>query len=529
MPKPTSPDDHTDRSHRMARPASHFGPAVHETPPVLPEAGPRATWPRAVTLVCGAPVDHALHVRQLGQLALALRARGVERLTLRLDSHLPEHDDRHVFGHLPFEQVTRVTERSGVRRGLGAAGEPIVWWHHDPPPAAVPARLHVRPTFALGPAEGAVARAERAFQVAATRASLRPPGPGPAIRRSELRRIVFHQARFHVGDMLWATPLLDALGRWVPQAHVTVVGPPGAAPLIEGAPGVDRYLAFDERDDAIARTRVLAALDQGGPIDLALLAFARWPTSRWLGDALASRGVGHRINLEYVDPAYDRDGPWSGATHERWCLWNGLPSPRMLLELLGCLGHDRSAVDAIDPTPRLLRSPEVRRACEERLATCGVEAPYAVLAPGGRSSARWPADRFAALGCSLLARRVRTLLIAGAPGERRLLEQVATSIDQPERVLVARDPLPVFVEQLAGATLLVANDSAPIHLATAVGTPTLYFAQQEKLVHAHPGGEGSTVALFDDRANDPRSITVEQARRALARIPSHAAGGPATV
>ncbi len=70
---------------------------------------------------------------------------------------------------------------------------------------------------------------------------------------------------------------------------------------------------------------------------------------------------------------------------------------------------------------------------------------------------------------------------------------------------------------LERARLLVANDSAPIHLAEAAGTPTLYFAQREKLVHSHPAGE-RCLALYDDAGNDPRRITVEQAVHAVREV-----------
>jgi ADP-heptose:LPS heptosyltransferase len=75
---------------------------------------------------------------------------------------------------------------------------------------------------------------------------------------------------------------------------------------------------------------------------------------------------------------------------------------------------------------------------------------------------------------------------------------------------VRRDPLGVLAALLGRAALLVANDSAPIHLAEAAGTPTLYFAHHEKLVHSHPAGERA-LALFDDLANRVVNVSVEQA------------------
>ena len=67
---------------------------------------------------------------------------------------------------------------------------------------------------------------------------------------------------------------------------------------------------------------------------------------------------------------------------------------------------------------------------------------------------------------------------------------------------------------LARARLLISNDSAPVHFAAALGVPTLYFAQREKLVHSHPGSANGW-ALYDDLENDLTHITSDQALGAV--------------
>ena len=82
------------------------------------------------------------------------------------------------------------------------------------------------------------------------------------------------------------------------------------------------------------------------------------------------------------------------------------------------------------------------------------------------------------------------------------------------RIVAATEPLGVLAALLEGTRLLVANDSAPIHLGEAVAAPTLYFAQREKLAHSHPRTRACW-ALWDNMANDPAAITVEQALGAV--------------
>ena len=351
------------------------------------------------------------------------------------------------------------------------------------------------------------------------------PGAPPALPR-ERPAFLVHQARFHVGDTLWLTPLLRAIRRRFPGARTTVVGPPVARELFAGNPHVEEIVPYvpspgREREE---RRRVLESLGApaGRRFDAALFAFARRRESRWLARAVAAAGVPWRINLEYVDPGLDPDIP-AWLTHEGWFAWGTLPSPRMLLHALDpLLGPARAAWTEDDRRVDLYVSAAARRRAGELLAERGISSPFVILAPGGRSSLRWPARSFARLAARLAAEEF-PVLVEGSPGERDLLEAVA-GLAGP-RTVAAADPLDVFAALLERACLLVANDSAPIHLAEATGTPTVYFAQREKLIHSHPAPhpeENRCRALWAAR---PSRITVDQALAAVRELTATPSAG----
>jgi ADP-heptose:LPS heptosyltransferase len=330
-------------------------------------------------------------------------------------------------------------------------------------------------------------------------------------------RFLVHQARFHVGDTLWLTPLLRAIHRFFPGARTTVVGPPVALELLAGNPHVEEIVPYlpspgRERDE---RRRVLGRL-AGTRFDAALFAFARRPESRWLAVAIAKAGVPRRINLEYFDPTLEQAlPPW--LTHESWFVWGAQPSPRMMLHALDPLLEERADWSESDRRVEMYISEDARRQAGQILAERGFgEEPFAILAPGGHSSRRWPARKFARLARRLAGELGLHMLIEGSPGERELLEKVAQQAGE-DRIVAAADPLPVFAALLERARLLVANDSGSIHLAEAAGTPTLYFAQREKLVHSHPAGDLCR-ALWDEVDNRPSRITVRQALAAIQEL-----------
>jgi ADP-heptose:LPS heptosyltransferase len=242
--------------------------------------------------------------------------------------------------------------------------------------------------------------------------------------------------------------------------------------------------------------------------DTALFALARRDKSRWLAEAVAERGVPCRVNLEY--DLGEAPEPTDLFTHEGWFVWGTLASPRLLLHALHpWLGDGAWTADRRVEMPV---SAAERAAADRVLAAAGIgDGPFIILAPAGHSSDRWPPERFGQLAARLAADLGVSVLVEGAPADEPLLRSVAERAGFPghPRVRIGTDPLGVLAALLERARLLVGNDSAPIHVAEAAGTPTLYFAHREKLVHSHPAGEACW-ALYDEKRNRLADISVEQ-------------------
>jgi ADP-heptose:LPS heptosyltransferase len=96
---------------------------------------------------------------------------------------------------------------------------------------------------------------------------------------------------------------------------------------------------------------------------------------------------------------------------------------------------------------------------------------YAVIHPGSvMSTKRWEADRFAAVARSLAGRGL-TIVVTSGPGEESSAGEVARGI--AGSVILLGLTIPQLAELIRGATLYLGNDSGPMHLAAAVGTPTI--------------------------------------------------------
>lgn len=129
----------------------------------------------------------------------------------------------------------------------------------------------------------------------------------------------------------------------------------------------------------------------------------------------------------------------------------------------------------LDP-PRLVPPPPALARARAALAEAGLAgvARPVFLAPGAAFSwtKRWPPERFGRLAAILSARGHSPALVIG-PGEEALAAQAAATAVAGIPVLGA-DLDPVELAALFSlARAVVANDSGPMHLAAAVGTPVV--------------------------------------------------------
>jgi lipopolysaccharide heptosyltransferase II len=100
--------------------------------------------------------------------------------------------------------------------------------------------------------------------------------------------------------------------------------------------------------------------------------------------------------------------------------------------------------------------------------------PVVVVHPGASApSRRWPADRFAAVARRLYEEGGCKIVLTGSSGERELVESVRSAMDVPSHSLAGRLDLGELAALLARSDLLVANNTGPVHVAAAVGTPVV--------------------------------------------------------
>lgn len=145
-----------------------------------------------------------------------------------------------------------------------------------------------------------------------------------------------------------------------------------------------------------------------------------------------------------------------------------------------------------------------REAVTRRLAAAGIGPgePLVVLHPGAtHSTQRWGAAAFAALAAGLAARGAARVILTGGPGDAALVAAVLRGVHEagspspaPPSVLAAVDlALPELAALLAWAAVFVGNNSGPLHLAAALGRPTVSVMGPTVAARWTPRGPGHAV------------------------------------
>ena len=100
--------------------------------------------------------------------------------------------------------------------------------------------------------------------------------------------------------------------------------------------------------------------------------------------------------------------------------------------------------------------------------------PYFVLFPGASFAGRlWPAERYAQLAERLTERTGWLPVLCGGPSEAPQAALISGRMDRPVLNWVGRTSLAQLAAVLANARLLVGNETSAVHIAAAVGTPTV--------------------------------------------------------
>lgn len=311
--------------------------------------------------------------------------------------------------------------------------------------------------------------------------------------QNERRALGWHRARRllavrldAMGDVLMTSPALAALKG--PGRTVSVLTSPAGAAAAALIPDVDEVVVYEApwmkhtppRDAAPDRAMIERLRSSGYDAAAIFTVYSQNPQPAALLTYLA--GIPLRL-------AHSRENPYQLLTD-----WVPDPDPgpdpalarhevRRQLDLVASVGFRPAASEA---SLRVAIPSSARSEVDTLLGDLGINdgpGPLVVIHPGASApSRRYPAEGFAG-AAQRLAQDGCRIVVTGSPAEADLAESVRGAAGGRAWSLAGCLGLPQLGAVLARADLLVANNTGPVHLAAAVGTPVVDLYAQTNPQH----------------------------------------------
>jgi len=284
-----------------------------------------------------------------------------------------------------------------------------------------------------------------------------------------------------LGDVLMTTPALRALKDSNPRRRLTLLTSPSGAAVAALIPEVDGVITYEApwmkiaRPD-VERDRELIDLLAARRFDAAIIFTVA--TQSALPAALICYLAGIPLRA-----AYCRENPYH-------LLTDRLPERDLSaqheverqLALAASLGY------CTENEFLSLAIPDAARIeAEEALRATGLdeERPWVLIHPGASApSRRYPPLLFAAAADLAAEELGWSVVFSGSAGEQGLVEEIRGRMTAPSLSVAGALELPAFAAVVEAAPLLISNNTGPVHIAAAVGTPVVDIYALTNLQHA---------------------------------------------
>lgn len=262
-----------------------------------------------------------------------------------------------------------------------------------------------------------------------------------------------------LGDIIDALPAVGSIRRGYPAARISWLVKSEWAPVLKGHPFIDEVIAvpftwrgIPQLIQAVRRRPFDLVVDLQGLLRSALLGAAAGAPVR-IGFSAAREGAA----CFYTDRVDIPEGVLHAVDRYR--------------EIARAFGCDVSQIDFGIPATEESAAGINRLFSEIDLSTFD---PFILIHPTARwESKKWVPSRFAELADWLIREKKTPILFVGSRGEREAVEQIVQKMKQKAINIAGKTTLPELTELIRRAEYFICNDSGPMHLAAAVGTPVV--------------------------------------------------------
>lgn len=263
-----------------------------------------------------------------------------------------------------------------------------------------------------------------------------------------------------LGDAVLSIPAFRAIKESLPQSRITVFAPSYVTDILERIPSIDSIIPYSSDSSFFQKARRVRKLFDN-PFDLAVDLTCDYTIEGAVLSFLS--GAGYRVGYDTWRRGFLFNRPVkhdTGPVHVIDEILN-------IVKSIGLDTDDKSlkisaSGEAIETARKFLRFKDVK----DKDLTIGIH-------PGGYyPTQRWLSERFAEVADKLIEKHAAHVVLMGGPKEEELIHRIKTRMTS-RPIVFLNQPIGELLALIQSCHLLICNNSGPLHMATAVGTPTV--------------------------------------------------------
>jgi len=289
-----------------------------------------------------------------------------------------------------------------------------------------------------------------------------------------------------IGDLVMGTPVLADLRKRFPNAKITAMCQSNVATLLKSDPNIDEVFSFKRPSGWIHRSQHLAIADElrCGQYDLGVLLTNSLSSAWWFWRGKVKNRIGYSNIVRNL--FLNKAAPLPKNIEKQHLVI----TYKMILEPLG--------IPVSNTKPKLYISPEEKEEAYDFLSEIGLDPTKQIIIginPGAAygSAKCWLPERYQAVTQRLLENPKIVVLYFGDQAGLSLVNEICKKL--PERVinLAGKTSIRSLMALMAMCSVLLTNDSGPMHMAAALDTPLLALFGSTSDAKTGPYGIGKVI------------------------------------
>ncbi len=279
------------------------------------------------------------------------------------------------------------------------------------------------------------------------------------------RRILIKAVNW-LGDVVMSLPTMRAVRRAFPEAHLAVLIKKELASFFDGANWLDEVMPYSVASglSGLNDRRKIVGEIRARHFDLAVLMPNSFESALWVTAAGVPRRAGYSLDARGAMLTHKATPPRDAIEGHQVLYWLA-----MVQRTLGIEGDP----DNVAISPDAVHVATMRDWLERHRRRPG--SPLIAMAPAAAygPAKEWPAAKFAAVIDALAERLGAECVLVGAPSERAKCEEVAGLSAAGAIVSAEQTSIGELIALLSISSGFIGNDSGCMHLAGALGIPTV--------------------------------------------------------